>query len=336
MLTLCPPRERTSYFARLSRIDRADALDGVGRVAEALDEVRAVEKESPEPYAKAMALQAQGEYLARAGKFAEALPVLERAALLFPPQDHTVDSAFLWKWLGYVEARLGNLSRARQLFSQALSDLQVASQRPEAWLDVIRLQKELGLLGAADALALSRYPGLPAGFLRCLPPPTVTAPGELVIDLHRGEWQESGRIHWGLDLELRLAALLTLSLPWGMTAERLKPLLWPADLYSYSQLADRLRKLLTRIEKRLQATVIDRAGFLVLEGPPIQVIPGHGGGRPSFLDMDGRDSFTPGEAGDYYRLKRTQRAHVFQQWMDKKWVRREGSVARPVYRVEKA
>lgn len=331
MLELCPPDERSSYAGRLSRIDWADALDGVDRTDEALAAVTAVFQDSSEPYAQAMALQARGEYLARIGRYPEAFQTLEKAARLFPQDDRTPDFAFLLKWLGYAEGRMGQKEQAQERFSQALSILLIPDQRPEAWLDVVRLQHELGLLSEEHSHALCRYPGLAPCFQKRLPPARATAPASLRIDLHRTEWFREDRSHWGLDLELKLLAFLTLASPWGISAERLKPLLWPEDLYSYPQLSERLRKLLVRVESRFGVEILDRKGFLLLQGNAPQVVPGPGDGRPSFLE--GRSSFAPAEMGEYYDLKRTQRAQVLQQWIDRNWIQREGSAARPVYRV---
>lgn len=332
MIKLCPAQERETYAARLSLIDWADALNSTGRTEAALEVAADVAKKSSEAYAQAVAIQAQGEYLARAARFAEAQPLLQKAATLFPPGDETVDRAFLLKWQGYVAGKLGDLDHARKCFTQALAILQVSTQRAEAWLDVHRLRHELGLLTPQESSNLARYPGIAPGFReRLLPVPTQPSKTNFLIDFHRQEWREEGQLHWGLDLEIKLLGFLVAAQPWGMSPEPLKALLWPNDLYAYGQLGERLRKLTARLEKRFGVKVQPQNGFLRAPVSDIGVNTGTGQGRPSFLEN--RTDFDPQTMGDAYALKRTQRAAVLQAWLKAGWITREGSRSRPTYRV---
>ena len=65
-------RNKTSYPSRLTQIARADALSELGKYDAAIAVIRKLPVADSETLLKAIRLQAEGEYLARAGKIAKA------------------------------------------------------------------------------------------------------------------------------------------------------------------------------------------------------------------------------------------------------------------------
>ena len=313
MRALCPVADQKTYAGRLSLLDYADALFATGHEPEALALVAKAQGQSPEPYAQAMCLQVHGEYLARSGKFAEAQAVLEESLSRFPVGDATVDRGFCLKWLAYAVGKQGDKARARKLFAETMTILKRGEYRAEAWRGVQRLQEELGLVPVQK------------------PSRKTTHRPALTIDLSADEWFQGDEAHLGLTLELKLLALIAQSGDDGVTLHRLKPLLWPDQLYAYSLLDERLRKLLKALEQKFKVRLANRDGFLAVTKPTVAVID-EDGHRPRFLRETLGRPFTAQEMGRYYGLQRTHRAAHLKKWMVRGWITREGCAQRPLYR----
>ena len=332
---LAHPLFAGDYTGRLAKIAYADSLCGLGRFQEAMALAEKTAQASPEPLLRGIALQAQGEYLARAGKFREALRVLKVAARHFPEGDETFDFAVLLKWQGDCHAKLGKTRQGKSELARAFMLMKTPGARAETWLGVLRLQEELGFISSSDGQSLRHYPAFsqrgPRG-RRAFG----SSNAFLKIDLDRDEYSEAPKRYLGIPLELRCLALLALSMPWGIEAERLKALLWPESLWSYEQLDRRLEQLLWRVRTRYGMEVLVQAGALSLAQRSLKRIQvWDGGGRlpPSFLAecSEERKLFTGGDLGDFYELSRTARSLYLDEWARSGWIQRSGKSPRFQY-----
>jgi len=104
-----------SYQSKLTRVEFADALAGQKKYKESLAIINDIKTTDSEKLLRGICFQATGEYFARSGYFSEALLHLEQAESFFPTNDQTVDAGILFKWLGYVHAKLKN-SRPAQSY----------------------------------------------------------------------------------------------------------------------------------------------------------------------------------------------------------------------------
>lgn len=333
--------EPDRYLSRLSLLGLADALSGLKKFDEAAELAREVHDRSPEPLLRGIALQARGEYLARAAKFAKAGELLDAAEQLFPPGDKSPDVAVLLKWQGYVYVRLGRRREGAAKMRQAIELLRYPGIRFEAWLDILRLQHEVGLLSAPDRARLGVYPGLDEGFRAQLRPLAERSPvraGDWFIDLNSDEIIWGGRRQLGVPLELRALAYLALSGEWGISMVRLKSLLWPDQASAFLQLEGRMHQLFRRLrlEHGVAITLKDNLAIISKGDSAKFVIAGGTEGpsaaaRPSFLIK--RQSFTRLEHENYYGLSRPQSSAWIVRWLERGWVTREGSARSTSYRV---
>lgn len=130
------------------RLARATALLRMGRLDEAGEELTVLDRRMPD---NATVAGLKGQWLARVGREAEALPLLQRAAAE-ESQDADVHFA-----LGMVRARVGDLAGARAAFARAVEE---DPQFAEAWMRLAVAAHQLGDVPARDA-ALARAASLP-------------------------------------------------------------------------------------------------------------------------------------------------------------------------------
>jgi tetratricopeptide (TPR) repeat protein len=331
----------TRYGSRLSRLSLADALSGQGHHDEAITFAREVHEHSTEPLLCGIALQAQGEYHAQAGRFGEALALFELAQPLYPAGDQSPDFALLLKWRGYVHAHLGDRRKGTQLMDAAIKILRKPGIRFEAWLDILRLKYLVGILSKKEQTTLANYPGLAPGFKSQLTSlstsfdPDVPIPTHFFIDLASNEYFVRGQAHLGIPLELRALAYLRLTGEWGVSMVRLKGLLWKDQANAYLQLEGRLHQVfrILRVEHTIEVMLIQ--GLASLSPDSLsrvsvvseQTVPGF----PRFLRS--RAEFTRAEHERHYRLSRAQSSVWIIEWERSGWITREGQGPATRYRV---
>jgi predicted Zn-dependent protease len=97
-----------------------------------------------------------GQYLIATGKPAEALPVLEAAAVLLPGEPS------LWDAIGVAHVRIGQADRARAAFERTVA---IAPGYLEGWLRLAAACQSMGD-GAARDRALAQAGALPGGAAR--------------------------------------------------------------------------------------------------------------------------------------------------------------------------
>jgi tetratricopeptide (TPR) repeat protein len=318
---------RASYASRIGYISHADALAGLGRFEEARELVRRVRRASPERYLRGIALQAEGEYLARESKFAAALACLERARHWYPADDRSPDQGVLRKWLGYALIACGQHAQGRAEMERALELLRRSDLRAEAWLDVLRLQLELGELPRAWSPRLVHFPGLAPGFRRQLPAPAAhrfgRADAPLEIRLDANERRVGTKWRYGNPVELKFLAFVKSCGSWGLGFERAKALLWPGEVFSYLYLENRLFKLAERVRE-------NHGVDLRVRGREFRIAPADAGRVSCVRDPDPRpqflrefETFMAADVERYYGVSKTQGKSYLKIWRDRGWIRRD-------------
>lgn len=311
-----------AYSSRIARLSLSDALVGLGKYDEAIQIVEDIMKHSNEPLIVAIALQAKGEYLARAGRYHKALPLLEKAITLFDPNDETTDHALALKWYGYVIAKLGNKIEGPELMDRSFALLRKLKLREEAWLDVVRLKVDAGVASSEELGILASFPGLPDGFRQMIPEPPakrLRIPKNKIvidIDLRSDEFTHSAARRLGIPLEIKLLALVRLASPMGIRIMKTLTLLWPGEVHSFMQLENRLYKLTSRLKREYEVTVNVLNGELFLSDKDEKRIRVHSGPArlPSFLLT--RKMFKTSDLCGYYDLKNSQGSKVILRWLE--------------------
>ena len=327
-----------SYRSSINRLSLADSLAGLQRFDEAVAIARAIaetRRTADDRLLQGISLEAWGEYLARSGRYEEAQPRLERARACFPADDRTPDRAILDKWQGFVSCKLGDSPRGHAQLNEAITSLRSLALRPEAWLDVVRLQSQLGALSPAQHARLVHYPGLSPGFLRMLeftPALFGNKTCYLQLDLDADEFSEGGQWFLGLNHELHLLAALRIVEDWGMSLERAKAVIWPDEVYTYPLLEARLHKLIGRLRTRfkVKVEVRDRLIFLGNDAlAQVSVATGFTEKRPSFLQL--HSEFAAADLSLHYKISRSQRAVRLLEWQASGWIKSWGRGAQLRY-----
>lgn len=334
--------EPQSYRSSINRLGLADALAGLSRFDDAIkiaSEIAQTRREVSERLLQGIALEAWGEYLARAGRYKEALPLFERAREYFPAGDRTPDRAFLDKWEGYVRCKLGDRERGLSMLREAAGILRELALRPEAWLDVYRLLFELSELRAEEVSRLTHYPGLAPGLSRYFAKAKLrfgSEDAELSLDLDADEFTEKGKRFLGVSQELKLLGALRVVEDWGLSLERAKGVIWPEEVYAYPLLEARLHKLIARLRSRydIEVEVRGRSMFLGPEAlSRVSVTLGAKDARPSFLEA--RHEFVAKDLGTHYEISRSQGAVQLASWRERGWITAVGKGASLRYRVSR-
>lgn len=317
-------RDKTSYRSRLTQIARADVLSELGKYNDAIEIVRKLRVDGSETLLQAIRLQAEGEYLARAGKMRESLTALRASEKLMPSAEGTVDSAFLWKWLGYVLGKLGEHAESRSYFKKAEPILASPSLRIEAYLHFLLVQTTAGSHPDLKLIQRMRhYPGVGHGFTQIMnrfskfssdlkPIELGFRKARLQIFPELDEYQFGKQWKLGIPLELSLAAALGTAEDWGVSLVRAKATLWPEEVFQFFALDNRVHALLHRlkIRHRLKTRIQDGVIRLTSES---SVRVSYGNPTPSFLQK--HEQFTRDEFARHYGLSSTQSKHWLNQWI---------------------
>jgi hypothetical protein len=215
---------------------------------------------------------------------------------------------------------------------QALRIIRNTALRPEAWLDVYRLRAEAGQLSSRELVRLLEYPGLAKGFTESLPfgahfdrKLARRANSRWKIDLDRDELTEDGHVSLRIPIEMRAAALISLTGQWGLPLAKLKCLLWPDQAHAFLQLDGRLDQLMHRLRsnRNIQAHVLKGVAFLKSASAIRAIGTGNTERPPSWLDC--HREFRRSEIEAQYKLGSAQAFRFIQDWERKGWVRKQGN-----------
>jgi len=318
-----------SYPSKFSRIGTADALMGVGKTNEALKRLRSIPVNEEEVRLKGIVLQAEGEYLARSGKYAAALPILEKALPFFPSEDRTVDYAFLIKWIATAHAGLGKKTEALRLFNEAIGILKKPKHRPESWLDCFFWMNQFELLSPARKKILFSFPGLNEFFLKRLDRASAFELGsqktEFWICDATQEWKQGSDFHSQIPKEIHFLSLLARAGEEGVSIFRILPLLWPNDfsIHLHTHRLNQLKRQLL-MKFRIKVETLDqvlRLSEADLKRVSVMVWDEHA--KPSVFGTDNEVSLT--RVQEYYRIKRTQTYHLLKDWEKRRLINLEKS-----------
>ncbi len=140
-----------------------------------------------------------------------------------------------------------------------------------------------------------------------------------------------GRIHPEAPKELLLAAFLLRADLTGLSLTHACSLLWPDEAWNWTQLQERLPKLIQRLRKvhgipvlrkddRLQLGNLPPAG-LILVRDSTSPLPSFLGGR---LGQARAAGFAAHQVAQYYQVTRRQAVNLIRKWLDLGWVSRTG------------
>ena len=334
------------YSSRLSRVGFADALSVDHQFDEAIQIVRDVRGQSPEPLLQGICLSAEGEYLARAGRFSEGLKRLEAATEFVPRGEYSIDSALLEKWLGYCLLKTGKKVEGEAMIRRSEAFFKETAVRPEAWGDIIRLRADSGIASADEVTRLARYPGWSSGFQKGLPaaPGLRIGPENAPIEIALGsdEFKLGESRFLGVPKELELLAGLRVAADWGFPIPSAITWLWPDEAFAFLELEDRLFQLLRRLRLnyRIQFEVRNRRIYLdpkscaetAVVWSRVRVTDRTQ--RPSFLEQCG-GTFRASEVSAYYTMKKSAASLWLQKWLKQKWIVKSGKGRASVYTVSK-
>jgi tetratricopeptide (TPR) repeat protein len=334
-------KNQSGYSLGLARISLADTYAGLKQFRKSHALIKDVLKEAKEPLLQGIARQAQGEYFARQFDFNRARKSLDLASELIPAGENSVDRALLLKWRGYTLGMLGDPHAGKVLLDQAEKIFLFLQVRPEAWIDVLRLKSEIGVIPRAEFLKLIHYPGLSLGYKSLLPPPCRMTYGQdddsrLKIYPDSQEFTLNGDPHYGLSLEMKLLSMLVIAADWGLDALKAKSLLWSHDVYSYAQMDNRLNQLLLRLKREFSFDTSIRGKRIRIARPTnplfqsIQITVG-ASTHPVFFESV-RGSFTRRDVESFYRLEKTRSHSVISDWLDSGYIVGEGRARSIRYR----
>ena len=331
----------SSYQGRLARIAYADTCSALGKENVAFDTIEDVLRETKEPLLTGICLQAKGEYLARSGKFKEADVELRSASTYFPQNEGSSDSALLWKWLGFVQAQLGEKQNALENFRRSEAIFLRLRTRPEAFLDVLRLKRLVRLVSDSDWKRALNYTGLSSEFreLLFLADSKIDSSFKLEtsyrhilqIDLSRGEYNLKGANRFGITTEMKCIAILRLVENWGISAVRLQSNLWPDEPFSFLQFNKRLEAILHRIRHALKFGIESKDSSLrLLECDQISLILGPTM-RPSCLE--GKEFISRSQVENAYGVSPSAAKSYLRDWSSRKWIEIEQTRSKVKYKV---
>lgn len=161
-----------SYRYKLARIGVADALEGMGKSAEAIQIVSEILERTGDDQRllRAICYQARGEYYFRQAKgegveHQKARADFDMASTLFDPKTDTKDFAFLNKWSGILRMEEGRMDLALEELQKSREILMASKNRPTTYFEVFYWLEKIPSYSAPveDQMALRTHP-LPSPF----------------------------------------------------------------------------------------------------------------------------------------------------------------------------
>ena len=306
--------DQLSYQHRFALLGISDSLSGLDREGEALDCLQGIVAKNGEDLLQGVLLTARGEILCKTEKFREALHVLRSAQVCFDQIDSSPDFGIYKKWLGYAQAKCGKNTEAQASFLEALRILKTPDHRAEAWLGVYDLMNKVGMLSGEESIYLGTYPGLSSRTLKSYGYETawILGPGarkkaDFEIYSDRGEWLDRGYPRFGIPLEVQLIRALKCSGSHGVSLVRLKSLLWPGEVSSFTQLDQRISKLLRRLRRIYGLQTRNQDGVATLDARSLSkvLVEGRTDSKlPHFFERN--PEFEAREFSRYYGLGKTR------------------------------
>lgn len=260
---------KSSHGFRMLTISLADTHGLLGEYEKAISLSSSVVEESPDPLTKAIALSARGEYWSLSGRFIEGKNDLELALKICPDHASATDMAYIKKWLGWTEGKLGNLEIAKRHLDDAFKRQYHVDRKAESWVSILFLAADLGLVSQETANSIYFYPGL----IRSVCNINGSFQGLSLNDhvdakIHlfpsSQEIKIDGFYRYGFNREMEAMLQLALSSKYGISRERLMAQLWPDEVFSRIELDNRLSVLINSLKEKYRISVVNELGFLKL------------------------------------------------------------------------
>jgi tetratricopeptide (TPR) repeat protein len=240
----------------------ANALSGLKETKLAMERVEKIQRVSNSPLIKANALFYKGKYLVQAGEPEKALPVLLESLQFFQGKDQTVDHGILHSWIGTSFLKLGKYQEAENSLKIALNVFYQPAIKPEDWMEIVLLLEQIpGYKQASEQLAprlWAQYgpdylPLKRAGLSNSGKESDIFSISKLEGSGKRKHIDRGSDIYWhgndarlGLDLTDELIWNLIYAGDYGLPQFRLYEILWPNELFSFTQHQKRLEQLVIR------------------------------------------------------------------------------------------
>ncbi|MBT3980419.1 MAG: hypothetical protein HOE90_03650 [Bacteriovoracaceae bacterium] len=171
--------------------------------------------------------------------------------------------------------RLGDNRGAKRLFNhyklQFQGDYKAGLSRAETYLFNLSFINEPKVTGKEHLLLFS-YPEIPMAYqavskdeLAAAALPNIVA--SKVFYLYTGEIKENGKFRLDDSKESYLLSMVLATGNLGIKVERLYELLWPDEVFSYSQLPDRLRKIISRIKSKFSIDITINKQIVLIKDP---------------------------------------------------------------------
>ena len=323
--TLDSSKDRQNHFYFMAKLGYSDSLCRLDRLKDALSEAQFVLKNAPFELVKSIAKSAMGEYLARAGRFAEACDILATAEQEFSRTDQSYDRALVLKWLGYSYLRLGKNKIGLKHFNKAMAIVLELDMGLDQWIEFMDLLNRVGMLESevhkrTEVLQSAVY-GRPFTMGNVVfGKPTA----KFKVFLDSKEFTFKANHSSVLPKELELLALLRLCQEQGLSFEIVKGRLWPDEALSYFYLDQRIYLLLNRLRHHYHIKVSAKKKKLYLFSSDWRKVAVHFSQdlRPRFLKN--RTEFSSQEVSNFYRIQQNQRANYLKSWIARGWINKVG------------
>lgn len=315
-----------SYISRMCAIGLCDSLAGLGKINEAIEELKKIKPSPSEHLLMGIILSAEGEYKCLAEEYKGALKALQLAERFFP-EETSPDHGILYKWLGLCHAKTGSIELGKEYFSKSLMILKSPQIRAEAYMETL-LRMNDSDLRHDDPRHLFAYPGISIGFKnrhKYVQQPFFL-PAErksvIFISVLRDEYKIGKQYHFGIPKEIELVELLKRSGDFGIGLVRLKSLMWPDEVGAFYQLDQRIYKLIKRLKSNYKIDVKVEDSIVKMAGKSrekicVEILPDIA--ASSFYKA--HPSFTAKQFALYYGLSKSRAHVILNEQLDKKYIK---------------